>query len=223
MALSQREKYERAWVKALARRPLTAFERALQDPQLVSLRQELALVDDRVAELHQRAATGEAPVRWRRAQEVAHRLARLLDEVPIDRARVDHARDELLALADEAAAERAAWDETTTLIELRRRLADTERKYEEQQQLLVPVGQLLFLFDNLHHAIEAVIPDRALQVTLLRLVREKCNRDFAPRGQPPVTLALPEAYVAAGAAAEPAAGEGGASAVEHEPGGEGDL
>ena len=157
MALTHEERYERAWVKTIGRRHLSAFERALLDPDLVSLRQELALLDTRVSDLHRRFKAGESHERWLRAEHLLRELTAELAGEELNRARVAQLRVSLAELTHAARDEHAVWAATFELIELRRKLADTERKYEEQKHLLIPVTELLLLFDNLHHAIE--VPD----------------------------------------------------------------
>lgn len=196
----RRGHYEREWVRAIGRRRLTAFERALSDPDLVSLRQELVKVDLRIAELHARARRGESKEGWRAVHAQALEIdAALADSEPdVDKAREHAAR--LLAAAQGSFADESLWDEVKALIELRRKLSDTERKYEELHKLLIPHTQMVRVFDELHGAIESTIEDRGLQLRLIHELRRRLDGE-ARRAEAP--LSLPPAYAAGDAPPDP--------------------
>ena len=186
--------YERAWVKAIGRRRLTAFERAVSDPDLVSMRQELAKLDLRIADLEERAKRGESVGAWQRLRALATELElRAMEESP-DREKVGDLAARIAALSREALDEVSLWDELKQLIELRRRISDTERKYEELHKLLIPHSQLVRMFDELHGAIEAVIEDRPTQLKLIYELRHRLNGEQRPSSGRTTPIALPAAY-----------------------------
>jgi hypothetical protein len=189
-------KFRREWAKLVGKRRLDAFERALTDPDLVSLKQELIKVDLRIADLEERAAEGESREGW----EGVVSLAKLIDsELNINGALpdLDKLRDyaaRLRGITEQGEQDWRTWDEVTKLIELRRKLSDTERKFEELRNYKVPATEVLRLLDDLHAAIEAVVSDRQTRFSIFHEVRLRANGESSARARVPV--ALPTAYLA---------------------------
>lgn len=188
-------RYRREWAKFIGKRRLDAFERALADPELISMKQELVKIDLRIADLEERAKKGESRGAWTHVAAFARDITRLTDGEPKDWD-ADKLRERLYGLtqcAEQGLDDFKLWDEVKELIEIRRRISATERKYEEMHKLLIPVTQLALLFDDLFNAIEAVIPERSLQRALLHEVRVRLNAEHRNQGAiTPVTL--PAAY-----------------------------
>ncbi len=187
-------KYERAWTRHVGRRKLAAFERGISDPELVSMRQELVKLDLRIDELEERAKQHESRGSWARVKQLTGDLDRELEKETPDLNRIKDTRRELVEVTTGRLGDYSLWDDITALIEQRRRISDTERKFEELHQLLIPAARLSLLFDDLHHAIETVIPDRGIQLQLLQELRVRLNGDpRAPRQLLPASV-LPTAY-----------------------------
>lgn len=179
----------RSWTRFLGRRRLTELERALTDPELVSLRQELAVVDMRIAELRERTASGEGRRAWGRLRRRLEVLQIHIGEAKWDR--VQETATEMKRIIEDGATDYERWQEIESLLELRRKLADTERKYEELHQLAIPAAQLGRLFDDLLRAVETIIPDRGLQRRLLAEVLRMSEADRAASHQ---SILLPAAF-----------------------------
>lgn len=180
----------RGWAKILTRRQLTDFEQALADPKLISLRQEIARVDARLAEVDRRNKRGESEKAWSGIKAQIGILRKALDE------KNDTAAADAMAMLDRitevGAGDYAHWQEVENLILLRRKLADTERKYVELHELTVPKARLALLFSELHGAIEAIIPERLLQLRLLQELAFRLNGERRDaRAAIPVTLPAP--------------------------------
>jgi hypothetical protein len=185
--------YRREWAKAIGRRRLDAFERALTDPDLVSMKQELAKLDLRVADLEARAAKGESRSAWGRLRALATELEIRAAQPEPDAGALSGLAGQIVSVSREGLDDFTLWDEVKVLVELRRRIADTERKYEELHKVLIPAAQVVRLFDDLHAAIEACVPERAMQLALLQEVRARVNGD-ARRKAAVVPIMLPAAY-----------------------------
>lgn len=209
---SMEARYERAWVKMIGRRYLTAFEKAVLDPKLVSMRQELALLDSRIAELKEREQRGESRGQWEKVLRLTAHLGRIVEkqadarDEPPDLTAIQNATGELFELARATVSDYEIWDEIKDLIERRRRIASSERKYEEMEQKLIPITHLVLMFDKLREAIDAVIPDRGMQLQLIQEVRVRCNGEpNDPKSRIP--LVLPTSYLALHSADEVFAGD----------------
>jgi hypothetical protein len=220
------ERVERAWVRFIGRRRLSAFERALADPELVSLRQELVKVDGRIAELEERHQRGEPdrPTIATLRREVETALGWLSvddgETIPTTLAdRLGRARDRLTQMSmvlEQAGTDYALWDEVKDLLERRRRLADTERKFEELHKLMIPAAQFTLLMDDVHAALEAVLP-RDAQLRLLQELRARLNAERRDERKL-VRTTLPSSYLLedGAAPAEDEADEPGAMELERD-------
>jgi hypothetical protein len=193
---AQTERYQRAWVAQIGKRRLTQFERALTDPELVSMKQELVKLDLRIADLEERAKKGESRGAWTHVAAFVKELTKLCageDAKDWDAQKIHERLYGLSECAEQGLDDFKLWDEVERLIELRRKISDTERKYEEFHKLLMPVTLLSRLFDDLHAAIEAVLPERSLQRALLQEVRVRLNGDRR-NAAALVPIELPAAY-----------------------------
>lgn len=95
----------------------------MADPELISVRRQIALLDAREAELIQRLSAGEAGYNWRAARVALCKLS----EAP--KVRTDHpAFRKLAKLIAKSASDERRWAELRENAETRHRLADTERK-----------------------------------------------------------------------------------------------
>jgi hypothetical protein len=200
-------KDRRAWAQLLTKRRLAAFERALLDPELVSMRQELVKIDQRIAELEAAQDAGMPDHQgWQDLEAGLNQAVFLLKDDPPNAAGALAALERAQAVAAQGARDVATWEMIVLLLEQRRKIADTERKYEELYKLLIPAANLTLMFDDLHAAIEHVIQDRAIQLKLLGELRARLNGDPRAR-KDSIPIVLPEAYLGAGTADE--AGLGG--------------
>lgn len=188
--------YDREWLRSVGRRRLTAIEKALADPELVSLRCEIAKIDLRIAELDERAQDGETRDSWVRLAAMAKHLLEQIANTPFaddkSEANLRNSALEIQMLADAPLDEFKHWDEIKDLIERRRRLAATEQKWEKLQKVLIPASRLTLFFDNLHEAIYAIINDEKVRLALLNEVRVRLNGDARKNLTP---IELPPAYV----------------------------
>jgi hypothetical protein len=176
----------RLWARVLTTRLFTELERALMDPELVSLRHELVRVDQRIADLEERRQKGVPPgaafdeIR-NLVRDAQTRLALPADEAKSisrsDALTASQLLDDISTIAESQWAQERLWDATDKALELRRRIADTERKYEELHKLLIPAAQLGLVFDRLMEAVREAITDEHLQLRLMSALRARLDGD----------------------------------------------
>lgn len=211
----QTERYRREWARLIGKRRLDAFERALCDPDLVSMKQELAKLDLRITELEERAQKGESRGAWSHVKNFAREIQTCLvgdDPKTWEADKVKDLTARLEACANQGLDDFALWDEVKDLIERRRKISDTERKYEEFHKLLIPAAEIARMFDDLHAAIEAILPDRETQRALFHEVRVRLNADRRSAAAV-IPLQLPSAFLEA-TATGPGAPDDGPDAVD---------
>lgn len=189
-------KYRREWAKLVGKRRLSAFELALTDPDLVSLKQELVKIDLRIADLEERARKGESRGSWDHIKNFAKAFTDELNNTANPLPDLDKLRgfaEQLAQCAQQGEQDWQTWDEVIKLIEMRRRLSDTERKFEELRNYKVPATEVLRLLDDLHAAVEAIVADRQTRFEIFNEVRLRANGEHT-RAKVPITL--PVAYLA---------------------------
>lgn len=188
--------HRRAYLRLLGARRLSEIEKALNDPDLISLRQELALIDQRMYALHEHEARGESEPAWEQLGDLLKTaLAQFngaeLKKLTKREQKVLSQLETAVRLVNEGLGDYAAWREKQELILVRTRVADTERKYEELREHLISLTTLAIFFDDLHGAIVEVIPEAVLRWRLLTRIGERLN---AVRSRTPVHLRLPPGF-----------------------------
>jgi len=200
------QRYARAYARHVGTRELSHVEKALADPDLVSLRVELVKVDNRALELEERhkRSTLDLPtaeIIQAKISDVQTRLEALADRLKDTEALagVNGVLNSMAEALDRVEADHVLWSELKQLIELRRRLSDTERKYEELHKYLIPASRLSLVFDRLLGAVQAVLPDPAIQRALLVELRRRMNQSTPGDPRERVPVELPASYLLAAA------------------------
>lgn len=144
--------------KDLPTHMLADYEAARVDPDLIALRDEMALLQAREAELIRSMSRGEARERWEAAQEAmaAFQAARRSDNAPAAAA----ALKTLDQVLQDGGADYDAWADLLTTIEQRRKLADTERRRLEAIQDRISSDRALLLASALVNAVRRNVTDR---------------------------------------------------------------
>lgn len=144
--------------KSLPARLLPRLEAGLNDPRLLELREEIALIDSRLCELIDRADKGDAGAIWD---------ALVKEERQFRDAQTAHDQGkstvhlmELLRLVREGGQEIAAWREIHTVLEQRRRFTESERKRMVEQEQMLTLEQAAVLFKALSSAVRQNVTDR---------------------------------------------------------------
>jgi len=115
--------------KYLPTRLADAYQQALNDPDLVSLSSDIALMDVRLGEVLAKLDTGEAGAIWDDLQEACR-------EGSIDR---------IAGLVARGANEYRQWEDILPLIEQRRKLVESESKRTQVLNQNVPAEKNLLL------------------------------------------------------------------------------
>jgi hypothetical protein len=146
--------------KDLPTRLLAHYQAALADPELVALREELALVTAHESDLLARVDTGEAGAHWRGIRQALgdFRSAQRRQ----DGAAAGSALREMERLVDLGIADYRAWAELLGAIESRRRLAETERRRLEAMQQTITTERAMLLVAALVDAVRRHADDRKL-------------------------------------------------------------
>ena len=159
-------------------RMLERYEQSLDDPELLNMRAEIALVDSRLEDLLGRADTGESKALWEKMRKTADKLLRAFESD--DLASMHVSILELDRLVGSGLADHEIWYEIQTLIEQRRKVVEAEQKRLVAMQQMVTAEQAMSLVAGLLSAVKQHVSDRdtltAIQAEFIRLVNQDGSR-----------------------------------------------
>jgi hypothetical protein len=155
---------------------LDRYEEAIHDSALLELRDDIALVDVRIADLLACLDTGESGGRWKavhqafKAYESAHGTAG-------EAAALGTLQDAIMANNGDY----EVWADVSTWLEQRRKLCESERKRLVDMHQYVSVKQMMVLLAQVTASVRQHITDpqvlRAISADLSRLVSTPNHRD----------------------------------------------
>ena len=172
--------------KDLPTRLAERYAEALRDAALLELREEIALLDARLADVLGRVDSGESGAAWatldtlmrayRRAQAEGHTEAEV-------------AAGELERVTGGGMQDHAAWSEVRSLIDQRRRLVESERKRLVEAQQMLSVGEVMLFVTALADAARRHVGDpRVLAAMGEDIERTLSAADPSRRNGNPMTV-----------------------------------
>lgn len=137
---------------------LKRYEAAQEDPTLMSLRTDIALIDARLSEIVETLDTGGCRVDIEAAQAA---FSDVIKQVHAG-GKLSDAVDSLAILEltlDRIATERATWDEILRLLDNRRKLVDSERRWIVEMKYNITLDQMMVIVARLTLAIKTHVED----------------------------------------------------------------
>lgn len=107
---------------------MNAYQKFLDDPDIISLRSEMALLDARMAQLLERLETCDTNAAWSKVISARSKLQRILHEDECDIGDLEEVSTMLMQAVSARDAETEIWHDVVIVIDQRRKLADTERR-----------------------------------------------------------------------------------------------
>lgn len=154
------------------------YQQALIDPELLAMREEVALLDARLADVMGRVDTGESGRVWAALQK-AWRVYRT---GPPDK-RME-AEAQISDLITDGASDYEAWEEVRSLVDQRSRIVGNERQRMMQMQQMLSVDQAMTLLAAVADSVRKHVSDRgtlaAISEDLTRLVAAGSGRTDQP-------------------------------------------
>lgn len=129
------------YTKSLVGSLLSDYHAALDDPELLNLQEEIALVDSRIAAILKRTDKGESGALWKHARNTYKEMeaARLANDLAAEVA----ARVNLGLALDKGHLDYAVWNEIAALLESRRKLVESERRRMVDMRALVSTEDVM--------------------------------------------------------------------------------
>lgn len=145
--------------KYLPSRLMEHYQEALDDPRLLELRDDIALLDARLAELIGRVSgdVDVGPVRWRELQNLFKAYNAAIQAGKTEDVEAIYAA--MFALINKAVSDYAVWDTIQEAIQQRRRLVESERQRLVQMQQMVTAEQAVSAMTALVSAVRANVRD----------------------------------------------------------------
>jgi len=157
-----------AYSQHLPTRYLHAFELSLRDPELTSMKYQLALLDARETELIKRLDTSESGAAWVMVKELAVELKNALDGG--HKNLLASTTVALLNAMDVGISDNAQWAELYAIMELRRKISETERKREEGLKAHMTLDEMTKVASFIAGLMRRYVPDqKALRHASLEL------------------------------------------------------
>lgn len=161
--------------KYLPGRLLDRYHEAAQDPELLNMREEIALLDARLSDLLTRVDTGEAGKAWKDAQAAQRQVAIAVKTGNTDKLLTG--LDELESALGAGVGDYQAWNEIQSILDQRRKLTESERKRLVDMQQIVTTEQAMLLIGALLDSVRRNVSDRnalaAIQADFVRLMSVK--------------------------------------------------
>jgi hypothetical protein len=163
--------------KHLPTRMAARYQEAQADPELLVLRDEIALLDSRLSDVLSRVDSGESGATWAEVGKTweAFLAQRASGDVP----KMREALEAHAAAIKQGRADYAAWAEIGQLLDRRARFVESERRRYVEMQQMVSVEQAMLFLGAVTDAIRRHVSDRD---TLAALGRElELLADAQPR------------------------------------------
>jgi hypothetical protein len=157
--------------KYLPQRMREAYALALDDPQLLEQREQIAVLDARLFDLLGRVDTGESGALWQRLMTA--RMELLEAQRTKDHLGQLSAMRTILDLISQGHTDYRAWGEIASVLEQRKRLIESERKRLTEMQQMVTSQQAMGLISAILESVKRNVTDRAalaaIQTDFIRL------------------------------------------------------
>lgn len=145
--------------KYLPTRMLARYQQSATDPALLSLREEITLVDSRLADVLTRVDTGESGALWTKARETYKLLQKAMQAG--DAAETRNQLSDLDSLLGRGVADWSAWSEIHKLLNQRKALVESERKALLDAHNAMTIDQGMVMVEALIQTVRAHVKDPA--------------------------------------------------------------
>jgi hypothetical protein len=151
---------------------------SLDDPDLTSLRPEIALIDSRLGELFSLMSEAGTEEAWATVRDVGERLRYVVDRPDLEDREVvlDTLTVKLATACDVMKANERGWKEINSMIDRRRRTAAVEQKREQNEEHTLLATQALYFFQQVHAAINEEVEDVGIKQRISDRLGKLMNR-----------------------------------------------
>lgn len=165
------------WGKYVPKRMLQGYLESQEDPELLNLRSDIALLDTRIKELSSGIPEQEpTPVLEKMADSIYLAMSAIKADEP-NKAMAP--LNKAVSMVNSRLTDKYVWQEITELIEQRRKLADTERRrlidlqqtMTKEQAIAFAAALVTILNDTVREVVERMLPDANLGQLIITTIR----------------------------------------------------
>lgn len=172
--------------KSLPEKLAARYEEAQKDPELLSLRDDVALIDARLSELLGKANTGESAEAWGRVRKAMVSLQKA--EAGGNPERVREARFALEDAVERGGADIEIWAEIGDHLERRRKLTESERKRLVQMEQMIRADQAMSFVAALVSSVKRHVEEPKTLAAISDDIRSIVSRDISGSGPGTITV-----------------------------------
>lgn len=159
-------------------RLMERYQQALHDKDLMNLRHEVALVDTRIAELLEQIERGDLGARWLELKEHFDTITLAVQKQDLGAGRA--AFEQIGTLISSGANDYMTWTQISAMLEQRRKLVDSERRWLVDMQQMITSEQAMLLVTAMVSAVREEVKDRDV---LARIQTRIAGLIAAPNGR----------------------------------------
>lgn len=159
-------KYLGPYLRSLPERMLAGVQANLEDPRLLELEQEIAIVKERAADLMRRVDNGESGHLWKQLKIAFADLNGA--QRSGDPAMVTIAMQQMEDLIERGTNDYQGWEEISKQFDRAQRLAESQRKREIEAGQLAPADQTLLMIRTLLFAVRECVVDAGTREAIQR-------------------------------------------------------
>lgn len=156
--------------KYLPARLAGRYQESQADTKLLELREEVSLVDSRLADLLSRVDTNEAGYWWKELQRIHREYHEAVKKSDI--AAMSKSLAELWHIIQSGVSDYAAWNEVYGVLEQRRKLVESERKREVEMHQTITAERAMLLIGALTGIIQSHVTDNGIRAAIAADVRK---------------------------------------------------
>ena len=172
------------WSKHLPTRFMAQYAASVSDPDLLNLRDEISLLDSRMADVLTSVSNSESGELWKKLKDALRDYDKAARSIAKDAEfKKDEAFGQMRWLINEGYAEWQSWMELRHILQERKSLVDSERARLKDMQQMITAEQAFVLIGRITSAIRTHVTDQ----TALRAITAELGRITTDRVQPAVT------------------------------------
>lgn len=165
--------------KSIPERLAARYQESLTDEELLSIRDDIALVSARLSDLLSRADAGEAGKTWKDARTAYDNLRYYMSKA--DKAGTTQALTDLDRLIGQGVSDHAVWDEIKDYLEQRRKLVESEQKRLVAMEQLISTEDAIVFASNILLIIKRQVADPRVMAAIQADITELLHSDHRSR------------------------------------------
>lgn len=155
--------------KDLPTRLRAQYDQSLSDPDLLVMREDIALLDSRLADLLKNVDGGESGSLWKQLRGTWNGFAEARSRTDVNE--MTARLSQIEQLIQRGSHESLAWGEIVSLLDNRRKLVESERKRLIDLQLMITSERALLLIGAIEDIVRKNVEDRDVMANIARGIR----------------------------------------------------